>query len=299
MQHTFKRGLFDRYDGWRVRNVDTFFAVVPFVLRTRMDSQVFFEERVSVDKVEEFIRAHKDEMPSLSFMHIIMAAMVRLFSQKPYLNRFIIYNKIYARNSLSISLSIKRSMDVHGEETTIQPEFEPTDTLYDVVRRVQEELATQDVGQENETDSVAKLFRKLPTFVVRAAVCILRNLDNIGKMPKFINKVSPFHASMFLTNVGSLGIGPVYHHLYEFGTCSLFAAMGNKTRVHTITKDGEQVQERYLGLKFVVDERICDGYYFASAMKMLRRIMANPEVLLTPPEQVFVDDGVDKPRIDQ
>lgn len=299
MQQTFKRVLFDRYDGWRVRNVDAFFAVVPFVLRTRMDSQVFFEERVSVDKVEDFIRRHKEEIPGLSFMHVIMAAMVRLFSQRPYLNRFIIHNKIYARNSLSIALSIKRSMDIHGEETTIKPEFEPSDTLYDVVRRVQEELVTQEQGAENDTDSVARLFRRLPTFIVRFAVFVLRNLDKIGKLPKFIHKASPFHASMFITNVGSLGIGPVYHHLYEFGSCSLFGAMGNKSRVHTVSKDGERIQERYLGLKFVVDERICDGYYFASTMKMLRRILANPEVLLTPPEQIFVDDGVDRPRIDQ
>ncbi|MBR0026397.1 MAG: hypothetical protein IJP37_04470 [Clostridia bacterium] len=299
MQNTFKRGRGDRYDGWRVRNVDPFFAVVPFVLRSRLDCQVLFEEKVPLEKAEAFIREHQSDMPGLSLMHVFIAAMVRLFSQKPYINRFIVYNKIYAHNSLTFSLAVKRSMDVHGEETTIQPEFEPTDTIYDVVRRVQEELATQDVGAENDTDAVAKIFRKLPTWLVRFVVGILRKLDNIGKMPKFINKVSPFHCSMFITNVGSLGIGPVYHHLYEFGTCSLFGAIGNKTRVNTVNKNGETVQERYLGLKFVVDERICDGYYFATAMKMLRRIFANPDVLLTPPEQVFVDDGVDRPRLDQ
>lgn len=297
MQQTFKRGLFDRYDGWRVRNVDALFGVIPFILRTRIDSQIFFDEKISIDKIETFIRFHKDEIPGLSFMHVVMAGLIRMFSQRPYLNRFIIYNKIYARNSLSISLAVKRSMDDHGEETVIQPEFEPTDTLYDVVHKVQAEMVTKEDGQENDMDGVAKLLKKLPAGIMRMAVYILRNLDNIGKLPKFINKVSPFHCSMFLTNLGSLGIGPVYHHLYEFGTCSVFGAMGNKTRVQTISKTGEREVERYIGLKFVVDERICDGYYYACSMKMLRRIFANPECLLTPPEKVVVDDGVDRPRL--
>jgi hypothetical protein len=299
MQKTFRRGIFDRYDGWRVRNVDTFFSVAPFVLRTRIDSQCFFEETIPIEHLEAFIRKQKETMPDITFMHVIIAAMVRMFSQRPYLNRFIVWNKIYARNSISLSLAIKRSMTDRGEETIVKPEFEPTDTLSDIVRRVAEAVdQNKTENADNSTDKIARLLGYIPAFLLRFVVWFLRSLDNVGKLPRAIQSASPFHSSMFLTNLGSLGIGPIYHHLYEFGTVSVFAAMGNKTRVHAVTDTGEREMRRFIGLKFVTDERICDGYYYASSMKLLRRLLLNPETLLTPPETVAVDDGVAKPRMD-
>lgn len=298
MQHTFKRGLFDRYDGWRVRNVDPVFGVIPFILRTRIDSQNFFETNIPIERIETFIRKHKEDIPDLTFMHVIMAAMVRLISQRPYLNRFIIWNKIYARNHINISLVIKRSISEHGEETLIKPEFEATDTLVDVVERVKAKL-DESISAHNDSDKTSRVFQKLPSFLMRFVATLLRVLDDTGKLPKFINNASPWHCSMFLTNLGSLGIGPIYHHLYEFGTCSVFVAMGNKVRVHTVSETGSREISRSIGLKFVTDERICDGYYYASSMKLLRHMLLSPECLLTPPEQVFVDDGVKKPRLDQ
>lgn len=297
MKQYFKKGLFDRYDGWRVKNVDAVFAIIPFILRTRIDSQVMFEENIPIDKIEAFIRAHREEMPELSLMQVVMAAIVRLMSQRPYLNRFIMWNKIYARNHINISLAIKRPES--GEETLIKPEFEPDCTLRDVVRIVSEQLAANKAeGVKNNADKTSAVFGKLPSFLVRIAVFILFKLDNIGLLPKGLRRTSPWHCSAFLTNVGSLGIGPIYHHLYEFGTCSNFIAMGNKTRVHTLSSQSEPKVQKFIGLKFVSDERICDGQYYATSMKLLKRILANPESLLVPPENVIVDDGVKKPRLD-
>lgn len=299
MQHTFKKGIFDRYDGWRVRNVDAVFGIIPFILRTRIDSQNFFEENIPVEGIEAFVRRYQDEIPGLSFMHVIVAAMIRMYAQRPYLNRFVVWNKIYARNHINMSLVIKRSIRDNGEETLIKPEFEPTDTIHDVVRRMKEEIEeNMPEGTVNGSDSASRIFRSLPSFVVRIAAFLMHNLDKVGLLPKAINRISPWHCGLFLTNLGSLGIGPIYHHLYEFGTCSVFVAMGNKTKVHTVSPTGEHRTHRFIGLKFVTDERICDGHYYAASMKLMRRLLANPEQLLTPPETVLVDDGVDKPRID-
>lgn len=297
MKQYFKKGLFDRYDGWRVKNVDAVFAIIPFILRTRIDSQVLFEENIPIDKIEAFIRAHKEDMPDLSLMQVIMAAIIRLISQRPYLNRFIMWNKIYARNHINISLAIKRPES--GEETLIKPDFEPDCTLYDVVRIVSDQLAQNKAeGKKNTADKTSAAFGKMPSFLVRTAVFLMYKLDNIGLLPKSLHNTSPWHCSVFLTNVGSLGIGPIYHHLYEFGTCSIFIAMGNKTRVHTLSDGSDSIIQKYIGLKFVNDERICDGQYYARSMKLLRRILAEPEGLLVPPENVLVDDGVNKPRLD-
>ena len=129
MKTYYKRRLHDRDDGWRVRDIDNVYTIVPYVLRTRIDSQCFFEEEIDVDRVEAFIRAHKQDIPNLTIMHIVIAAMVRIMSQRPYINRYIVYNKLYAHNCIQISLCIKRSLTDRGVETVIKPVFEPTDTL--------------------------------------------------------------------------------------------------------------------------------------------------------------------------
>ncbi|MEG1548536.1 MAG: hypothetical protein RR232_07320 [Clostridia bacterium] len=297
MQKYFKRSIIDRYDGWRVRNVDAVFNVIPFFLRTRVDSQNFFEENIPIEGIEAFIREHREDMPDMTLMHIVMAATVRMISQRPYLNRFVIWNKIYAHNDIRMSLMIKRKQS--GEETMIKPEFDPSATLYDIVKTISNEVDLNITeGIRNSADNTSAGFGKLPPFIVRTVVWMFFKLDGIGLLPKKIHSTSPWHCSAFLTNVGSLGIGPIYHHLYEFGTCSMFIAMGNKHKIRMVGSDGTQTEKRFVGFKFVTDERICDGQYYAYSMRLLRRLLLNPELLLVPPEHVVVDDGIAKTRID-
>jgi hypothetical protein len=296
----YKWSFGDRYDGWRVKKIDTVFRVIPYFLRTRMDAQNFFEEKLVIDDLEAFIKEHKEDLPDLSIMHIIIAAMVRLFSQRPNLNRFVIWNKIFARNHLNVSIAVKRSLSDDGEETLIKPFFMPGDTLYDVVEKVKMELENnQKSGQKNGSDAVAGLIGKLPDFLLRFVVFVLLWMDKVGIMPKVINRVSPWHCSIFLTNIGSIGVESIYHHLYEFGTCSIFVAMGRKSKENIIDKEGNVETQKSIMLKFVLDERVCDGFYYASSMRSLNKILAHPEQLLTPPSKINVDEGVGKKRIDQ
>ena len=289
----------DRYDGWRVRKVDPVFSVIPYFLRTRMDAQNYFEERVPIDHIEKFIKEQKELIPDLSIMHIVMAALVRLISQRPHLNRFVMWNKIFARNHVTFSIAVKRSLSDNGEETLIKPQFLPSDTLQDIVRKTREEQENnQQPGQQNSSDLISKILGMLPDLAMRIVVFLLLWLDKVGLMPKFIEKASPWHCSVFLTNIGSIGVESIYHHLYEFGTCSMFVAMGKKSRRHSFNKHGELAASKSILLKFVLDERICDGFYYASSMRMLSKIMNNPAYLLTPPEKIIVDEGVGKKRID-
>lgn len=296
----FRRHLGDRYDGWRVRKVDPVFSVIPYILRSRLDAQNFFEERIPIDNIEAFIKEHKEEMPGLSIMHVIIASMVRLVSQRPYLNRFVVWNKLFARNYLSFSIAIKRSLTDDGEETLIKPHFMPSDTLYDVVAKMQKEIEENLPEEtENSVDKLAKLLGYLPDFLMRIVAFSLMWLDKIGLLPRTIEQISPWHSSVFLTNIGSIGVESIYHHLYEFGNCSIFLAMGKKSQRHSVLRNGEVKKYKSIMLRFVVDERICDGFYYASSLRMLNRILQNPEQLLTPPEQIIVDDGVKWKRIDQ
>lgn len=289
----------DRYDGWRVRRVDAVFRVIPYILRTRMDAQNFFEERIQVDKIEEFIKKHREDIPDLSIMHVIMAALVRLISQRPHLNRFVVWNKIFARNHINFSIAIKRSLTDAGEETLIKPYFLPEDTLFDVVRKTKElQEANQKAGTKNASDTISRVLGILPDTLMRIVAWTMLWLDKVGLLPKFINEASPWHCSIFLTNIGSIGVESIYHHLYEFGTCSNFVAMGKKSRQHLLNPHGNLVAHKNIALKFVLDERICDGFYYASSMRMLSKYLDNPGVLLTPPEKVIIDEGVGKKILD-
>ena len=295
----FRWSFGDRYDGWRVKKVDAVFSVIPYFLRTRMDAQNFFEEKIDIDHIEAFIKEHKEDIPDLSVMHVIMASLVRLISQRPHLNRFVIWNKIFARNHVNFSIAVKRSLSDEGEETLIKPYFLPTDTLQDIVRKTRHEQDNnQKQGQQNSSDTISKILGILPEFLLRFVVFMLLHLDKVGMMPKFINKASPWHSSIFLTNIGSIGVESIYHHLYEFGTCSMFVAMGKKSRRHTIDYNGDMKSHKSIQLKFVLDERICDGFYYASSMRILNKILTDPSGLLLPPEKVNIDEGVGKKRVD-
>ena len=295
-----KRRFGDRYDGYRIRNSDPLFQLIPSIMRTRTDSMVYFDYDLDITELEKFVRLHRaTDLPNLRMLHIFMASMVRVTSQMPYLNRFISGKKIYARNEMRIALAAKRSLSIDAKESTIIPEFEMEDTLYDVVEKVESALDAEiftEGGSDGGTFAVASVIGAIPTRIKSSFIDLMRWTDSFGKMPKLLHKVSPFHASMFITDLGSCGIGPVFHHLYEFGTCSVFVAMGKKETRYVLNAKGEVETRRFIGVKIVVDERICDGFYYAYAMRKLARLIRHPEQLLSPPEQVVADDGIHKPK---
>jgi pyruvate/2-oxoglutarate dehydrogenase complex dihydrolipoamide acyltransferase (E2) component len=120
-------------------------------------------------------------------------------------------------------------------------------------------------------------------------VWLLKLLDYFGLLPRALTKVSPFHGSLFITNLGSLGIPPVYHHLYNFGNLPLFVALGAKRTEYVVNKDGEVEKRRLLDFTLVCDERICDGHYYATAFKKIKKILENPDQLLEAPEKIVAD----------
>ena len=125
--------------------------------------------------------------------------------------------------------------------------------------------------------------------MLRFTVGFLRFIDYFGLLPRFLTHVSPFHASLAITSMGSLGIPPIYHHLYDFGNIPVFISYGAKRRENELDKNGQPVTKRYIDIAVVTDERVCDGFYFASALKYMRTLFNNPELLDTPPETIIKD----------
>jgi hypothetical protein len=286
-----KRRFGDRYDGRKLRSLDPFYKIIPYIMKTRIDAQNYFEEKIEISNTESFIiRKRKETGERISFLHVIIAAMVRTISQKPGINRFVAGQKIFARNEISISFVLKKEFNEESPETTLKVKFNAADSFMDIVRKVNTAIEeNRKPDTKNDTDKLAKLIMAIPGQLVRFLVWVLRSLDYIGLMPKIINRLSPFHTSVFITDLGSIGIQPVYHHLYDFGTTSLFVAFGIKMKEKVINSDNEITNKKYVRVCVVTDERIVDGHYFATAFKLYRNLIKRPEVLDQPPEKVYDD----------
>ncbi len=286
-----RSSLRDRYDGRLLRTLDPFYRITPYVMRTRVDAQDYFEDRIDVGPAESWLRAQRAAgRPELGFLHLFVAALVRTLSQRPRLNRFVAGRRIYARNEILVSLAVKRRLHEDSPETVVKVRFDPRATVHEVAAALDAAVAAAKSPEaQTEADRTARILMRLPGIALRLAVALLRALDAFGWMPRAIHRASPFHTSVFVTDLGSLGIGPIYHHLYEFGTTSLFVAFGAKERERALDGDGRAVARKSVGLKVVNDERICDGHYYASAFKLLLALLRHPERLEQPPAAV-VDD---------
>lgn len=233
-----KRRLGDRKDGYKVRNLDPMGRLIPFIMRSKSDSWVLFEDKIDITHTQDFLhQMRRSQIPGLTLYHIIFAAIVRAYSQIPELNRFVAGNNIYARNEMKGSMVVMKGLQRDSERTMIMPRFELDATLPEVVAEIERLAHPIDKTVKVKEDENANAFDKLeialdllPNFLLRFVFTLLKWLDKHGWIPRFLTSLSPFHSSIFLTNMGSIGMEPVYHHIYEFGTVSIFGAIGSKTQ---------------------------------------------------------------------
>ena len=292
MATKYQRRFGDRKEGRLLRSLDAFTKFTPFIMKSRNDASNQFTDKVEVSELERWLRAKRAEgWKGLGMLHVFVAAYVRVVSARPAVNRFVSGQRIYARNNIEVVMAVKRTLTTEGSETTIKIPLDPTDTVFDVYRKMNEkidEIKTDD-GEGNNTEQVANALGKLPRIVLRFALWLINLLDYFGLLPMSLLDASPFHGSMIITDLGSLGIPPVYHHIYNFGNLPVFLAFGAKRREVELDKGGQPVERKYMDYTVVSDERICDGYYFATAFKYFKYYLRNPSLLEAPPETVEED----------
>lgn len=269
-----------RSDGKHLRKTTAVFKLMPNLMRERNDSQVLFTQDIITDGMDAYIKDKFDnEGIKIAYLDIVFAAIARIIAERPRLNRFVANGRTYARNSIFISMVVKKGMTDDALETPLKFEFNGTENLFEIKEKIQPEInKNKEVSTENNTDKTVNALTSIPAFLIKVAMNIIRSLDKHGMLPKALIKVSPFHTSAFVTNVGSLGIDAIYHHLYNFGTTSMFFAMGRKKKTYVYVDD-ELVEKRCISIAFVGDERICDGYYYASSFKQLNKYLMKPSLL--------------------
>ena len=283
----------DRIDGRRVRTLSPMAQITSYFQWERNICSNFFEESFEISHVERYIRQKRREgLTDFGITHVLLAAYVRGVAKYPQLNRFINGQKVYSRgDDIQYCMVIKKEMNVDSPDTSIKVHLHPADTAADVYRKLNEAVdrvkATTEL--DSNLDSLIMALNLIPSVVLKFTVWLLKFLDYFGLLPKFLLELSPFHGSLFFTSMGSLGIPPIYHHLYDFGNLPVFGAFGMKRKAFEVQEDGSVVQRKYIDVKFVLDERIVDGYYYATFFKYFRTLMRHPEVLDNPPETVVQD----------
>lgn len=280
----------NRYDGRRITDIDPIQKIMPYVMKTRTDSMNMFEDAIPCEAMDDYIASRKADGLELSYMHILIAAMVRMLAIRPRLNRFVMNGKIYARPKIWVSFVVHETLREDSNETTIKLCFEGTETIDEIAAVINERIAreTGKKREKNATDRLVAKLLNLPSWFLQAVVNILMFMDRHNCMPKAIIEASPFHTSLFITNLKSLGINHIYHHVYEFGTTGLFIAMG-KEKKRAVVAGSDIVIRKQMNFGLVSDERFCDGLYFARSLKKFKRFLANPSLLEVPLEHKIED----------
>ena len=286
-----KRRFGDRKEGRLLRTLDPYTKFMPYIMPTRNDGCNQYEESFEVTQVDRRLRALRREgYKGIGMLHFIIASYVRCVSMLPGVNRFVVGRRIFARNNIEIVMTVKRSMSVDATETSINVIFEPTDTIFDVYRKMNEKIdEIKSSDESTSTDDVAQTLCSLPRGILRLAVTVLRVMDYFGWIPQGLLDASPFHGSMIITDLGSLRLAPIYHHIYNFGTLPVFIAFGAKYHKYELNRKGEFCDNKYIDLKCVMDERMCDGHYYSQFLQGMRYIFLHPEIIETPPTKVVED----------
>ena len=286
-----RRRMGDRKEGRLLRSLPGFAKFIPYIMPQRNDRYVHYEESFEVTELDRFLRRLRVEgYKGIGILHFLIAAYVRGVSRMPGANRFVVGRRIYARDNIEVVMTVKRALSLDATETTIKVVFEPTDTILDVYRKMNEKIEEIKSSDDNNgTEDVADTIARLPRFLIRFAITVLRVMDYFGWIPQSLLNVSPFHGSMIITDLGSLRIGPVYHHIYNFGTLPCFIAFGAKHHVYEINRRGEVEDHKYVDCKFVLDEGIVDGHYWAQFLQAYRYMFLHPDMLVSPPSKVIED----------
>ena len=280
-----------RADGYRVRGNDAMYELVPYIMPYRYDASNSVTVDIDLDLMQDYIKKCQKKGINMSHMSIIIAGALRIASQNPFLNRFVMNRKIYARNHFCVSFVTLQPGKT--SDTVNKLYFNLDDDIFTVNKKVLEAIErTQQPTSQNALDKLMASLVRIP-FLVGAAVGVLKFIDKYFTLPFSIINASPFHTSLFITNLASIRTNAIYHHLYEFGTTGIFISMGQPEK--KVEKNGETVEERkIMPLGIVTDERIANGHYYGRCFRELNRYYRNPELLEVPPEQIVKDPDVKK-----
>ncbi len=277
-----------RPDGTLLRNLPHFTRIFPYLMPTRCESSIFFEQEFDVTETMRYVRGvngnREGEERRLTFFQVFLCAAVRTLALRPKLNRFVSGYNFYQRNQILFNFVAKKKLTDEGAEINVTIPFSPDETLATLPAKVRSFVDRGKKGDDVASDNTNALLVKLPRWLLKLVIRFLLFLDYHNMLPGSFITSLPFWCSVFLTNVGSVGIDAPLHHLYNLGTCGLFIALGIIRREDALKPDGTVEKREKVTVTFTFDDRIADGIYTGKAVSLFRDFVENPRKLETPPE---------------
>ena len=283
-----------RSDGKKVKNIDPFMKIIPHIMYRRTDAMVGQYQDYDAEKIDAYIKDKREtEGVRYNYMHVVLAAFVRVISQRPKINRFIINGRVYRRNNIQVSFAIKKKLIDGAAESTVKMTFDGSETIADLKEKIDAVIKeNKGIQKVNKTDKIAeRIMKGMPNFLAKGIVNFLKFIDKHGMLPKSVLEASPFHTSIFFVHLKSIKMPPVLHHIYDFGSTGVFVTMGEeKYQPVVVDRKTKEVQvKKILPAGIVIDERICDGLYNSLSLRLFKEILENPYVLDNPPAEVIQD----------
>ena len=275
-----------RADGTRVYNEDPMYYLVPYFLTKRYDAQNMITIDIPEAPMKEYMNRKRKEGRPVCHLALVLTAYLRALDKFPQLNRFVVNSRVYQHNDIAVSMVVLKP---GGTGTMSKIYLEPKDDIFDVQDKIMAYTAQN--RQEGETNGLDTFMGKIVQmgWLLRPLIGLIRWLDNVNLLPKALINISPFHASLLITNLASIRTNHIYHHLYQFGTTSIGMAMGNLREVPKRNK-GEVIFERCIPIGVVMDERIASGHTFALAFAEIKKMLSNPELMERKPQEKNEDD---------
>ncbi len=276
-----------RNDAKLVDNIKIYNKMFPYLMPKRSDSLVYYSIEVEMTNAVNFIRKKNKEAGTKQYrlFDVVLASMMRTMALRPAMNRFLSNYRYWQRAEHSFNFVVKKDLTEEAPERNAMVKFEPAMTFEEIAKIISEAIEEARTSEESGDETVIKTFLKLPSFMLRFVFAILKWLDKIGRYPKALRDVDGLHVSAFVANLGSINISnPPLHHLYEWGTTSLFVTMGKLHRKRLIDEHDNEYIKDTLEMGITVDERIAEGFYFMRTMKLMQYCLEHPESLDEAPD---------------
>jgi hypothetical protein len=256
------------------------------IMAPLMPNRADNEAHISVDIDMRPMKAYLEKLnegrteDKYTVFHIISAAIGKAFVLRPKMNRFIVGSKMYQRRNITVAFTVKKKFNDNATEALAFFEYDPRETLDSYHEKIMKIIHQGKSDTETDTSTGAMdIITKLPQWLITAIVKAVLWLDKHGWAPEFLIGTDPNHAAIFLTNLGSIGLPGGYHHLVNWGTNSCFVVVGKKYMKAEYDQDGNADVHEVVPLGITLDERIADGYYYSGTVALVKKLLANPELL--------------------
>lgn len=258
--------------------------IMPMIYPNRCDNEAFLSECIDLTNINKYLEQKNAENPEYKYnlFQVMVTAMLKVITLRPKMNRFIANKNMYQRNEVSAAFTVKKLFSDEGGEALTFLHSKPEDNIDTIHNEIYRQVSFCRSENKDESTAAMDTFQKLPRFIVKAAVRFIAFLERHGWAPQSLIATDPYYSSVVLSNLGSIKLHAGYHHLTNWGTCSVFCVIGEIKKRPFYDEEGNMELRESVDLTLTIDERIADGYYYSKTIRLLRKLLENPELLELP-----------------